>query len=195
MKTGKAQPDDIPDIAKLHKEGIPTGFISSLPQKVIERLYVQIAKTEILICACDENKVLAFISGTMDTGKLYKRFIKANMISMLPYMAGRLFSRSFIRKIRETLSAPSKTATKKNEMPELLSIVAAPEAKGTGIAVELLGALEEKWRQRGVKTYKVVAGSMLQAANTFYLKNGFLLEGKTEIHKGEVSNIYVKTLR
>jgi len=66
------------------------------------------------------------------------------------------------------------------------------QAKGYGKI--LLDELEKEFKSLGVAKYKVVAGERLEAANKFYQKNGFGLYKKTEIHKGDISNVYVKVL-
>ena len=196
MNVEKADITQAKDVALLHKKEIPTGFISSLHINVIKKLYERIINDEILFVLKDNGKIIGFVSCAMDTGRLYKRFLMKNLFQVLPYFLPKIFSLSFVKKVLETLTAPFKTKVEKEkEIPELLSIVVSSEVQARGLGKLLLDALEEELRKRGVEEYKVVAGEKLVAANKFYRKNGFELTKQSEIHSGEKSNIYVKTLQ
>lgn len=183
-------------IAELHKQGIPTGFISSLNTKVVKRLYETIIKNEICFVLKEDEKVVGFVSCAIDTGKLYKKFIKANFFSVLPFFVLKVFNISFLQKIFETLKAPKKVKDNKPnlEIPELLSIVIDTNQQAKGLGKKLLDALENELTKRKINKYKVVAGEILISANKFYLKYDFKLSHKIELHKGSISNVFTKTL-
>jgi len=192
--TKKAEISDATAIAMLHKTEIPTGFISSLNLKVVVKLYEDIISDEILYVLIKQQKVVGFVSCTLNTQKLYKRFIKRNLIALAPYFIIKVFSFSFYKKIFETLTAPKKTKIEEKEIPELLSIVVDSKQQAKGLGKLLLDDLENKLQELKVEKYKVVAGDILISANKFYQKYGFVLATKTELHKGTVSNIYTKIL-
>ncbi len=181
-------------IAELHINEIPTGFISSLNKQIVSKLYELIIKTEIVFVVEKDKKIIAFITCALDTGKLYKHFIINNLFKVLPYFFVRLFSLVFIRKIFETLLAPFKTKITDDEMPELLSIVVDHEHQSGGIGISLLETLEKELIEKNINRYKVIAGENLVSANKFYLKYGFKLSKKIEIHKGTCSNVYIKII-
>jgi GNAT superfamily N-acetyltransferase len=192
----KADIKDALFIAELHKIGIPTGFISSLNINVVRKLYEKIIEEGIVYVLKDEKgKIIGFISCVLDTKHFYKKFIFKNFWIVLPFFLPKVFSLSFLKKVFETLTAPSKTESKKElEVPELLSIVISPNVQARGLGKVLLDTLESDLRKRGINSYKVVAGEKLEAANKFYKKNGFVLFDKTEIHRGDISNVYLKEL-
>lgn len=191
----KAELKDATSIAELHKQGIPTGFISSLNIKVIKKLYKTIIKDEIIYILKNDDNVVGFVSCTLDTGKLYKKFIKSNLFAVAPFFILKIFSISFIKKIFETLTVPEKTKLDKTEIPELLSIVVDSNQQAKGLGKILLDALENELIRQNIYKYKVVAGDNLISANKFYKKYGFNLYTQTELHKGAVSNIYTKKLK
>ncbi len=196
MKINKAKVSDQKQIAELHKQGIPSGFISSLNIKVVQKLYKTIILNEIIFVVEANGKIVGFVSCAIQTGKLYKDFIKANSFSVLPYFILKVFSISFIRKTLETLKAPKKTKkdNREDEMPELLSIVIDASQQAKGIGKILLDALEKELIKRNIPEYKVVAGDNLLSANKFYQKYGFELSHKIELHKGQISNVYSKNI-
>jgi len=117
----------------------------------------------------------------------------------LPLLFSEMFSVKFFGKVIESLKAPFKKVRNdkthvKFDCPELLSIAIESDHKRNGLGVTLLNSLEGELRRRKFFQYKVIAGSSLYSANSFYKKNEFKLSANIVIHKGEVSNIYVKEL-
>ncbi|HDY69133.1 MAG TPA: GNAT family N-acetyltransferase [Candidatus Scalindua sp.] len=96
-------------------------------------------------------------------------FIKASTI-LLP----KILNLQFVKKIIETLLYP---ARKEQNLPnaELLSIVVDKNYRGKGIAQNLFEKLEEEFRSRDIKQFKVVVGSDLKAACRFCEKMGCIL--------------------
>lgn len=196
MTIEKPQAQDIFAIANLHKKEIPTGFISSLNIRIIVLLYQTILAHETLFVAKENGRVIGFVSLAYDTKKLYKRFIATHFFRVAPFFIGKIFSYNFLKKIFETLTAPRKThaPTETTATPELLSIVIDSSEQAKGLGYLLLKRLEEQLKRKNITTYKVVAGANLVAANKFYTKHQFKLVKTTEIHQGDVSNIYEKAL-
>ncbi len=192
----EARKDDVADVARLHKTQIPSGFISSLPLSVVQRLYKTIAGNELLYVISEHDKVLGFVSASLNTSKLYKRFVIQNMLAILPVFTTLIFRKNFLKRSLETLKAPAKTKTAKieDELPELLSVVVRPGRQAGGVGKMLLDKLESELKSREISKYKVVAGNKLISANRFYEKYGFELSRQTEIHKGDKSNVYIKSL-
>ncbi len=189
---------DAGEVARLHFEHINKGFLSSLGPGFLTVLYEYIAEHELLFVAREQGEVKGFVSASSGTSSMMKRFVMKKFPRVLPRLGLLLFSPRFIRKVLETLLSPGKTEASvraPERMPELLSIVVAPECRGGAIAEELLAALEAALRASGQGQYKVVAGSSLAAANAYYRKQGFVLAGTVTIHQGETSNVYIKTLR
>ncbi|MHC4635121.1 MAG: GNAT family N-acetyltransferase, partial [Planctomycetota bacterium] len=72
----------------------------------------------------------------------------------------------------------------------LLSIAVAPEARGRGIARQLVEAGLKECSEQGIDKVKVLVALQNEVANKLYLKCGFKLVGQIESH-GVLSNIYV----
>ena len=64
----------VAEVARLHAEGISSGFISSLGSTFIKQLYRGIMNCSSAFClvALDQDHVLGFIAGAESVGKLYK---------------------------------------------------------------------------------------------------------------------------
>jgi N-acetylglutamate synthase-like GNAT family acetyltransferase len=191
----KAHKVDAVAIANLHKVGIPTGFLSKQSIDFLEALYLYLIIHEIVYVAKDKDKIVGFIAVSVNTSGLYKRFLKSNYMLLVKFALQNIFSLEFIKKAYETLNAPKKVRLQEMtvELPELLSIVVDDAYIGKGIGKHLLYCVEKELHSLGQEKYKVLVGSKLEA-NQFYVKNGFIILKDIELHKGESSYIYMKTL-
>ena len=65
MAIGSLDSKHLEEVAKLHEEGISTGFISSLGPSFVEQLYRGIMTCSSAFClvALDQDHVLGFIAG------------------------------------------------------------------------------------------------------------------------------------
>jgi len=194
----KADKYDSKAVALLHKEGIPSGFLSSLKTDLLAKMYCIIIEDGSCFVYVQDDLVRGFITCSTDSKALYKKIVRKNVLSLIPLFFKKIFSLSFIKRSLESFLIPFKTGKgeRKSEeiMPELLSIVISKDIQAKGIGSELLAALENDLKAKNVKKYKVIAGDNLVSANKFYLKNGFAVKEKLELHKGQISNIYVKEL-
>ena len=93
-------------IARLHAESIATGFLSTLGNNFLMRLYRDMARTPesvVFVARNEEDSILGFVAGTIDTGKMYKRILLCRgwlyCIMLLP----RAFNPDVLKKIIETM--------------------------------------------------------------------------------------------
>lgn len=180
------------DVAKLHIQGINTGFISSLGINFVAALYEAIAlsKDSFAFVAQENDSVLGFVAFTTNLNKLYKSIILKKGLRFAFLLVGKMFSMRRIKKVFETLFYPSRI--KKMNLPdaELLSIVIAPKESGKGLATTLTQKGFAECARREIEKVKVLVGADNKPANKLYLKCGFELVGQIDSH-GVLSNIYV----
>ena len=195
MKCIRAIEQDSLRIAQMHKEFIPTGFLSRQSLNFLNALYLFLITHEIVFVIKENEKVVGFIAGSLHTGGLYKQFLKSNLPLLIKFALTNLFSIDFFKKAVETLTAPKKTTIDEIEtdIPELLSIVVDGKHEGKGYGKQLLGCLEWELEKCNAEEYKVVVGSQMEA-NSFYTNNCFEKSKEIELHKGAVSYLYVKKL-
>jgi len=180
-----------PQMARLHVEGIKTGFISSLGEDFLTVLYEAIAGSEFGFgfVALDKDRVVAFLAMTTDLGRLYRSVVLKKGLRFALVLAGKMLSSGTLKKAVQSLLYPSRV--KKLSLPcaELLSVVTDPEYRGRGLAGELLRRTLEECRRRGIGEFKVLVGAEMESANNWYIKHGFKLRGRMDSH-GRASNIY-----
>jgi ribosomal protein S18 acetylase RimI-like enzyme len=179
-----AEKKDAIQIAKIHKQEIKKGFLSSLPLIFLEKLYMSVIENDFCIVAKEGDDVLGFIAGTKDIKKLYSFFLKKYFFYSIIFLLPKIFD---IRKIIETLFYPKGDDVK----AELLTIAVKSNFQGRGFAAKMFGAFIEEMRKNNVKLFKVLVGEELLPAISFYEKSGFKFLKEVEVHRGHKSKIYI----
>lgn len=197
----KAIKEDSAALAKLHHQTISEGFLSLLGISFLKSLYSFLIKNELVLVFKKENNLIGFVSCSLNTTGIMKRFLFSSPLSVFELMFILIRKPNIINSLIETLSAPSKSRYIRNEnlettLPdaELLSISVNHRFQTDGIGTKLLLELETNLKKKDIFKYKVVAGEELVGANKFYLKNGFVLATKIKIHGNKFSNVYIKEL-
>lgn len=179
------------DIARLHIEGIKTGFISSLGIDFVTALYEAIAESDygFGFVAEDDGKVLGFVAFTTNINKLYKSVILSEGFHFAFLLAGKMLSFKTLKKMFQTLFYPAKTKKMKLPSTEFLSMAIAKDARRKGLATTLMRKGFAECARRGIERVQMLVGADNEAANKLYQKCDFNLVGQTESH-GVKSNIY-----
>jgi len=167
MKISLAKKRDATQIAKIHKQEINQGFLSTL----------------------------GIISGSTNVKKFYKTFFKKYFIPSLIILLPKLFKLSTLKKIFETLKYPSKEKKQKLPEAELLTIAVLNEFHGKRIAVELFKKFIDEMKKRKIKKVKVVVGESLPRAIKFYEKVGFQFHSPISVHKNTPSRVYIYSIK
>ncbi len=184
-----------PQVAVLHCQGIPTGFISSLGNDFVTSLYQAIASDEnsFGLVAIEQEQVIGFATFTKNLNRLYKHILLKKPSKFFLHLCKMLFSLQRIKRIFENIFYPGKT--RKLDLPdaELMSIVIAPQGRGKGVAQSLIEQGGGLCRKNGINQIKLLVAKNNTPANKLYLKCGFELVQEFDSH-GVLSYIYVKTL-
>jgi ribosomal protein S18 acetylase RimI-like enzyme len=193
---------DAKAVARLHQDGITTGFLTQLGISFLSKLYIAIAhdKQSIVYVMVDESseEVRGFIAATCNTSIMYKRILLKHAVVFSALLIPIIFKPGFIRKAIETLWYAKRPTQgeKVGEMitsAELLAIAVSPEIRGKGVGRSLVSSLEDYFRDRELKHYKVVTASKDNGSNAFYQKIGFYLM-RQFTHHGNCMNEYVKEI-
>lgn len=194
VKPHKLSINDYRVIAKLHCNHINKGFLATLGIPFLTLLYQEIDKDSesVLLVQRVNNEVIGFVAGTRGLGRIYKQLL-LHPLQLIFALKAHFLSPSKIYKIIEILTI-SKDGNSLIDLPqeELLSIVVSPIHQGGGNAENLFKALCSFFRSQGASRFKIVVGSDLDRAHTFYKKMGSMPAKEIQVHKGANSMIYVK---
>jgi ribosomal protein S18 acetylase RimI-like enzyme len=185
------RPEEAAVVAHFHQVGIPTAFLSKLGAGFLTQLYLAIGRSKegfVLVAVDRQEKVIGFVSGATRVSGLYRSVLLRRGWLYAGILLKHLLSWRTLRHIFETLRYPAKVSTVYPDA-ELLSIVADPSARGSGVATALLDALTLEFRRRGCDKFRVLVRADLARANAYYVKHGFVLAGTLESH-GVPSNVY-----
>jgi len=188
-------------IANIHLNTLDGSFLSKMGFRFLTSLYSFLICKEVVLVSLENENVTGFVSFSSDSSKMMKKFFIYSPFCIIRIIGIVISSPVFIKRIAETFTVLFKLKTTQTKMgkvdlpsAELLSISVDPTCQKTGIGKQLLQALEDHLRENSIKKYKVIAGSTLESANSFYKKNGFILVSQVIIHGNDLSNIYVKEL-
>src|SRR3989339_1449314 len=125
---------DAPQVAKIHRQSIHTGFMSTLPSSFLESLYKAISRSKHAFSfVCDEGgDIKGFICVGIDTKKLFRAIIfKKGIVLMIPLLR-HIFNFSVVKKIINNILYPSKFG---KDLPkaEILSVAVDVGAQGLGV--------------------------------------------------------------
>jgi ribosomal protein S18 acetylase RimI-like enzyme len=197
-----------PSIARLHLAGISAGFLPRLGIRFLTQLYsaMVVSKYGVLLVSVDEKgDPDGFVSGSILLKSLYLDFLFSTYGFRSAIEVGSsLFKREkknrrhdqdsirlLLTKCIGTLLYPFKRTADSLPKAELISIVVDEKRRSGGIAKDLLAALEREFFRQGISQFKVYAGAENKRACSFYEKLGGKFMKQIEVHKGEISNLYV----
>ena len=181
-----AEPRDAPVLARLHADGIDTGFLPRLGVGFLEHLYRQMLDSpeSVVLVAEDDYAPVGFVAGTTNVDALYRAFVRRRGFRAATAASFRLARPSTIRRAWETyrydgdhLDTPA----------ELLSMAVADPFRGRGLGKALGIAFLDAMTARGVDRVKVVVGADNEGALAAYRSMGFIEAGTIEVHAGEPS--------
>jgi len=185
------------NIAKMHKEIIDTGFLSSFSAFILSQLYLSIAKSRFSsLCVCTDTtgQIIGFIAISFSTSSFYKSFILRKGVLLSPFLIGRIFSIEFLKKLSETLLYPFKSSSVESNYEkidsEILNFCVTKNIQRMGIGQSLFNKGEEEFRNNSIKKIQIVTGGQQKSAHRFYEKCGAKLIASSEIHKNTESLIY-----
>lgn len=180
-------------LAEIHRKEIHEGFLSTLGDRFLVRLYTTLANANnsFVFASFEGDKMLGFIVGAMDTGAVYKEFARKAGLSSFVALLPKLFSLARIRRILETLLYPKKKQADDLPEPEILNFCVRSETQGQGVGGRLFEELCAEFSRRGVPRIRIVTGESQRSAQTFYERKGAHLAAETEVHKDTKSRIYV----
>jgi len=190
-----AKEEDSLEIAKIHKEEIKKGFLSSFDANLLATIYSALIKSKNGVCAVaqsENNEIVGFIAGAVNLEKFYIYFLYSHSFRAMPFLFKKFFNLRTIKKIIEIFLYPKKE--KELTKSELLAVAVKNNFRGKGIAAQLLEKFIVEMKKAGVADFKAVVGEELLDAINFYGKNNFKVQKIISLH-GRASRIYLYSIK
>jgi ribosomal protein S18 acetylase RimI-like enzyme len=172
--------------ARLHAGQISEGFLASLGPGFLTRLYRRVARSpgSFLIVADEDGDQIGFLAGTLDVGKLYKRFLVRDGAVAAIASAPRLL-RAWRRALETLRHGGHQTA--RGGSAELLAIAVDPRWRSRGVGALLVESFLGEVRLGGARAAHVVVGASNGPAIALYQRSGFEAAETFELHQGTMS--------
>jgi GNAT superfamily N-acetyltransferase len=184
----------IATVARMHREGVSEGFLSTLGEPALRLFYRHVATSrhcKVFVASAPTGETVGYIAGCRDTSALFREFALRRWPAAAWVVLPRLLRPSRVRRVIETLRYPSAAAPAELPRAEVLNVVVDPAWRGRGIAEQLLARLMDWLAEQGETQVKAVSGDQLTHAHRFYERSGARFEGRTSVHKGVGSRVYV----
>jgi ribosomal protein S18 acetylase RimI-like enzyme len=183
----------VDEIVKIHMETFTGFFLTFLGKGFLKTLYTGFMThpQSGVIMALENSKPIGFCVYSEDLSGFYKYLIKKKLSQFAWYAAGAFFRnpKVLFRLLRAfTYSDESK---REESYVELSSIGVSPNVKNQGIGSQLIKKLcdltdADRFEYIKLETDK----DDNEVANSFYLKNGFILDHSYETPEGRRMNEY-----
>ena len=183
----QATQEDAAMLARLHSDGINTGFLPRLGPRFMRRLYrALIGFDEALILVADDGSgPVGFVAGVLVTGRFYKYFVRHHGIAAGWAALPRAIRPSVMRRVWESLRYEGA----EHDAAELLATALLPQVRGQGLGTSLGMQFLSELEKLGASEVLVVVGSDNARAIAAYRKMGFQPAGTMEVHVGEQSAV------
>lgn len=182
-------------LARLHRETIPGGFLSSLGEPFLEVLYTAISRSPnaaiYIARLARDGEVIGYICGAINTATVSTFVLRTSGLRLCLRAFPRAFSLAVIRKCFETFwISTGEIEGLPEPSAEILNFSVSASARGAGIGRALFGTLMEHWRRLGVSTVKIVTGANQDEALRFYRAAKAREVGDFELHRGVASRLF-----
>jgi ribosomal protein S18 acetylase RimI-like enzyme len=185
--------------ARLHISEISEGFLPTLGEPFLERLYLRIVRSpkSFLLIAENDLDRIGFAAGTEDVRRLYSEFLWHDGFQAARAALPRVVRSG--RRVFETLrygvggssekSAGANGGSDDTPAAELLAIAVAPGERGQGAGHALIDAFTGELSVRRVERARVVVAADNADAIALYRRSGFNPSETIEVHRGTPSQV------
>lgn len=185
------------EIVDIHMKTFTGFFLTFLGKGFLKTLYqgfMEHDKSDVII-ALDGDRVLGFCAYSEALSEFYKYLIKKKIFSFAFYGIGAFFRNPKILFRLFRAFTYSSASVRSEKYVELSSIGVLPDKKNTGVGSQLIRYLIECVNDKKFAYIKLETDKEEnEAANAFYLKNGFKLSNDYETPEGRKMNEYVYDL-
>ena len=182
---GDVQPDRWEELARFLARALPNPMVSVLGPSFGAKFYRALAARpdSWVLAAYDRRKALAgAVVGTLDRPRALAETMAGRRLSLALAANVRLLAPRTIRWLWQGRGGSE--AVREGPSAELLAIAVREDARGTGLAQDLIRALEGFMRARGFRgTYAIRTEPDNVAANRFYEKIGARLARQYRYHR------------
>ncbi|MGH2659740.1 MAG: glycosyltransferase [Actinomycetota bacterium] len=181
---------DVPAVARLHVEVLPTAFLPLLGERFLRRLFRAIVEDpkSVAIVAERDGEVIGYGAGALSVPAFRRRFLVRHGLPALMTAAPRLVRPRVLRRVLETARYPEMT----RGLPEAeFTFVGVKRRTARGLGTELARAVLSGLNDLGAEEVKCYVACDNGAMNNMMRRMGFTQLAEVSLHDGRPSNVYV----
>lgn len=192
-----ARAEDVPAIARLHREGLPDAFLSKLGERFLRRFYRALVEHDgaVSVVAESAGRPIGFATGVVSTRAFARRFYVRHGVAAAVAAAPALLRGGVVRGIRESRRYAGSGAG----LPEaeIISIAIASPWRRRGVAQRVAEATLSALAELGAKETRVLIADDNDASNRLFARVGLPLRkgGRVVVHGGTASTVWVTRCR
>jgi len=182
-------------VAALHCAALAGDFLPSLGKGFLTVFYEGVLDLDVGFgfVAIANDQPIGFVLGSTDTSALFKRVMLSRAFALgLCALPAILRRPTLVANVLETFLYPSKEGAVA-EKSELVVIGFDAAHRRRGLGRQLVAALNDAFRARGVRSYKVTVLQANTGANGFYRALGFQHALEFELYRKKW-NLYTYTI-
>lgn len=190
----KAQPDDSPTIARLHRETISWGLLSQLGDRVVTAFYRVMTESPASFCFVAEQggQIQGFAAAVTHWPTLHQHVRRRTWWPLMQAAPALMISGRWRKLLETSRYSQSRLEGVDAEFMAFGVREGAPGRVWAGAA--LVNAVITEFRRQGVTRFRGVVGGQNERALKFFQSVGFHFAAEVEIHPGEVSRTHVEEL-
>lgn len=184
----------IEEAVSIHMRTFTGFFLTFMGKGFLNQMYTSYCEHEnsaLLVAEDEKGEVIGLLGYSSDMSGLYKFMIKKRIVAFAWYSLGAFFRKPkvFMRLVRAFLK-PGESKREENYV-ELASIGVKPESKASGVGSKLIDELKNRVDFEKIEYISLETDAVdNEAANKFYVKNGFVLARTYETREGRKMNEY-----
>lgn len=188
----RARTGDAAALARIHREQLPDGFLPTLGQGFLTRLYRALIAfpRAVALVAEEHGEVVGFATGVASPRAFARHFLIRHGLPAAVLATSALVRPSALRKLGETATYAERSTTR--DEAELVSLAVRQGHEGTGIAARLVRLAVSELGALGATTVKLVAPARNERATSLYRATGFKPREEISVHDGARSIVWVR---
>ncbi|MEX2556725.1 MAG: glycosyltransferase family 4 protein [Actinomycetota bacterium] len=188
-----ARRSDIPTLARLHRETVPSAFLPKLGDRFMRQLYRALLSdpnASVAVVEDEGGRVVAMASGADSVPAFYKRFFRRYGIPAAITAAPKLIRPVALKRALETARFPKSAQKFPDAEIFVWGVDRTVRARGLGVAV-----LDEATRdmgRRGVPEARGIVYAENERARKVLEDSGWRIVGEISVHAGRTSVVVVR---
>ena len=188
-------PDDAAELAQLHANSIPHGFMTRLGARFLRVFYRALLTDPDGVCLVSEcaGAVVGGLCSVTSRSGFYRRLLLRHGFAAAVTTAPKLIKPEVVRGVLENLRyAQNGSGTPQAEM---ISLAVDPEFRRRAVGRQLMSASLAELARRGVGEVMLQTETENEAAQRLFTAAGFRTRTRFRLHAGQESTIMVTTCR